>query len=243
MFSACCSTVSCIFDLFGVSNVKCKCNQKHLDVDHSEFISLTSFELRLSRGGLQYISLYPSASWSEVSLATASSVSPQNQCREGKQFSQCSKDDLRAKICVSVYFRKKKKNYYTICYNTVFMSVCVLKMTIYDCLCEQSHWIHRFSNIPQLTPACVRPHPPSACVGQARWTGKVGLGTASSMDPVSQTQPARQSGRTRQDQLADGCPRIMAGWHLQGQQAVRLTDLPLPPSGSLPDPLLNPLPS
>lgn len=118
-------------------------------------------------------------------------------------------------------------------------------MTIHDCVCVciQTHLIHRFAHVPHLTSACVRPHSPRARVGQARWRGKVGLGVASSMDPVTQMQSARQSGRARQDRLADGCPRIMAGWHLQGQQAVRLTDLPLQPPGSLPDPLLNPLPS
>lgn len=64
----------------------------------------------------------------------------------------------------------------------------------------------------------------------------------SSMDPASHTGPRRLSGQALQDQLADGCLRIMARWHLQSEQVIRLTVSPWP-TGETKLPVLNlPLP-
>lgn len=50
----------------------------------------------------------------------------------------------------------------------------------------------------------------------------------SSIDPASHKGPRRLSGQALQDKLADGCLRIMTRWHLQSEQAIRLTDSPWP---------------
>lgn len=80
---------------------------------------------------------------------------------------------------------------------------------------------------------CVSSVFPLALTGPASRTLEAG-GVAgqdrreSSMDPASHTGPRRLSGQAVQDQLADGCLRIMTRWHLQSEQAIRLTDSPWP---------------
>lgn len=92
---------------------------------------------------------------------------------------------------------------------------------------------------------CVSSVFPLALTGLAFWTPEAGgvVGQdrrESSMDPASHTGPRRLSGRALQDQLADGCLRIMTRWHLQSEQAIRLTDSPWP-TGEAKLPVLNPV--
>lgn len=74
---------------------------------------------------------------------------------------------------------------------------------------------------------------PGALISLALWTVEAG-GVAGqdrrerNMDPASHTGPRRLSGQALQEQLADGFLRIMTRWHLQREQAIRLTDSPWP---------------